>query len=67
MMIALSREQAEILADVARRLPPEKRPVFHARVEAMLKQRRGHSRPADYEISEVTALALAGLMAKPVA
>src|SRR5262245_40608419 len=57
-------QHATALADVAVKLPPEKRALFVERVTAMLTQRRGRSRPADYQVAEVTALALAGLMVR---
>jgi hypothetical protein len=60
-MIGLTDTQLGTVMDAARTLPPEKRDLYLQRIAAMLTMRgRGHFNNGD--VTDVAALALAGLV-----
>jgi hypothetical protein len=68
IMMMLSPSQQQMLADIAAKLPPEKREAFRDRCEALLISRVRRGRLGDDEIITAGELALASLLAhKPVA
>jgi hypothetical protein len=58
-MVSLTDPQLKIVMTAANAVPVERRSVFLERVGAMLKMRRRFS---DADVSDVTQLALAGLV-----
>jgi hypothetical protein len=62
-MLGLTDHQLNTVMDAARAVPVERRSVFLERTAAMLRLRR----PFTYDVQEVTALALCGLVQAPTA
>ena len=63
-MLGLTDSQLDTVMDAARAVPVERRSVFLKRTAAMLRLRRPFT---DYDVQEVTALALCGLVQAPTA
>jgi hypothetical protein len=63
-MLGLTDHQLNTVMDAARAVPVERRSVFLERTAAMLRLRRPFT---DYDVQEVTALALCGLVQAPTA